>query len=83
MKVKNIEDIYPLTIVSNRYNSKIIIFNSHNESRYISTACEDEEVSYNLEDWLEKTIPTYGVNYGTGNDIWSAFEDYKIRNSKQ
>ena len=36
-----------------------------------------------LEEWLEKTIPTYGVNYGIGNDIWSAFEDYKIRNSKQ
>ena len=33
MKVKNIESIYPLTIVSNRYNSKIIIFNSHNERK--------------------------------------------------
>ena len=57
MKIKNIEQIYPLTIVSNRFNSKIIIFNAMRNSPFISTATENEEISYNLEDWLEKTMP--------------------------
>jgi len=83
MEIKKIEDIYPLVIVLNRNNYKIIIFNSHNDAHYVTTACEDEEVSWYLEDYLEKTLPNYNVNYGIGDDIQSAFEDYKIRNLKQ
>ncbi len=82
MSVKSIEEIYPLTIVNCRYKDRIIIFNASNDADYISTAVGNEEVSYRLESWLEETLPSYGVKYGIGKDIWSAFEDYKERNKE-
>lgn len=79
MKTKNIEDIYPLTIVRMRFKDKIIIFNCINSANFINTAVENEEISYDIENWLEREMSLYDIKFGIGNDIWSAFEDYKIR----
>lgn len=65
--------IYPLTIVSNRYKDLFIIFNANSISGFISDASEDEEISYELEDWLKKYCP---VRYGIGKTLEEALIDF-------
>lgn len=75
--VKKVEDIYPLTIISMRYGGKIIIFNAYSSLSDIETAAEDEDVFYDIENWL---IDNIAVNFGIGDSIDKAFEDYLNRN---
>ena len=85
-KVEKIEDIYPLTIVSTRYNGKIVIGNFEVDSgegddrlcmswaNYIQGS---EEVSYRLHEWMEEFIAP--CVYGIGPTLEEAFDDYKKR----
>ena len=73
---KELQKIYPLTIVSMRYKNLFIIFNSISVSGYITDAAEDEEISYVIYDWLEKHCP---VNYGIGETLEEALIDYNGR----
>lgn len=73
--INKIEDIYPLTIVKMRYGDKIVIFNSESDNSKIHDVQLGEEPHYELSKWLEENIsPQY---YGFGNDINSAFENFK------
>lgn len=76
MKINKIEDIYPLTIISNKYG-KYIILNCSSITTFVSTV---EEVE--IDDWETDMIQYFGqfdINYGIGESIFEAFEDYKNR----
>lgn len=76
----NIEDIYPLTIISMRYKDRLIMFNCTTNMEFISDAVNSEEISYDIEEWLEIRVKKeYGINYGIGHTIWDTFQDYKQR----
>jgi hypothetical protein len=76
-KIKNIEDIYPLTIITMRYGGKIVIMNTIAENHIVGDLQELEEPHYDLDKWMaENPVPEY---YGIGNTLWDAFEDYKKR----
>lgn len=78
-KMTKIEDIYPLTIVNMRYKDKIILFQAHNENPVITTAVEDEEVSYDIESWLSEKAGSFGIRYGIGNTVNEALEDFNLK----
>lgn len=60
------EDIYPLTIVKLRYGGKYVAFNCQ-EGHDIVQDVNNEDVSYELEQWLnENVLP---VPYGIGTTI--------------
>jgi len=79
----NFDSIFPLTIVQMRYGGKFVIFNSYSTFKIINDVEEDEEISYDIENWLEKTCPSYGVKFGIGSDIWQAYYDYTKRNEQK
>ena len=60
------EDIYPLTLVNLRYGGKYVAFNCA-EDHDIVQGINTEDVSYELEQWLnENVLP---VPYGVGTTI--------------
>ena len=77
IKIENIEDIYPLTIISMRYGGKIIILNRESDNSDIHELQLSEEPSYDLNKYMDDNISPQC--YGIGNTIWQAFEDYKKR----
>jgi len=76
-KIEKIEDIYPLTIISPRYKDVFVIFNRNSDSEQIHDVELNEEISYELDAWLQENISPNC--YGVGGTIWEAFEDYKKR----
>lgn len=76
-KIEKIEDIYPLTIVQMRYGGKYVIFNNESDNTLIHNIQLGEEPHYNLEQWMDENVAP--GNYGIGDTIWEAFEDYKKR----
>ena len=76
--MKKIEEIFPLTIVNMRYGQRLVIFNAYSICDFIASVQEDEEVHYILEEWLEEHVLPF-CNYGIGETIEEAFEDYKKR----
>ena len=88
IKIENIEDIYPLTIVSMRYGGKIVILNAEVDAgeangniSWSNLIQGDEETFYRIDEWLEENVKP--CLYGIGDSILDAFEDYKIRYKKQ
>ncbi len=77
MKIEKIEDIYPLTIISPRYKDVFVIFNRNSDSEQIHDVELNEDISYQLDEWLDEHISPNC--YGVGKTIWEAFEDYKKR----
>lgn len=75
--IQQIEDIYPLTIISMRYGGKIVILNTVAENHIVSDLQELEEPHYDLNKWMGDNLAP--EHYGIGDTIWEAFEDYKKR----
>lgn len=75
-EVNRIEDIFPLTIVSMRYGGRFIIFNAHHDKNFIDPVYDNEEVSRDIFNWLETNVK---CDFGIGDTIAEAFEDYKVR----
>ncbi len=75
--MENIEDIYPLTIITMRYGGKVVIFNSESDNSNIHEVQLSEERMYDLNEWLDKNVSPQC--YGIGETILEAFEDYKKR----
>jgi len=76
MKINKIEDIYPLTIISMRYGGKIVILNMESDNINIHNLQLGEESYYNLDEYLKSKISP--CNYGVGETIFEAFENYKL-----
>jgi hypothetical protein len=76
-KIERIEDIYPLTIISMRYSGKFIILNTIADNPRVSELQECEEPWHILDEYMKKHFSPFP--YGIGEDIWSAFEDFKKR----
>lgn len=73
--IKQIEDIYPLTIVRSRYAAgKIVILNVESDCTWVQDVQMDESVGIELEKWLKENVT---VQYGIGNTVWEAFENFK------
>lgn len=76
-QINNIEDIYPLTIVKQRYSGKIVIVEGDSDYSCVSSLQGNEEWSYHPHEYMDKEWAH--INYGIGSDIYSAFEDFKKR----
>lgn len=74
-KIHQIEDIFPLTIIQTRHG-KIVIFNADNDAEFIDSCQGDEEVQYDLLNWLSSNV---FCPYGVGRSLYEAFQDYKMR----
>ena len=60
------EDIYPLTLVKLRYGGKYVAFNC-GERHDIVQDINNEDISYELEQWLNENV--FPVSYGIGTTI--------------
>jgi len=76
MKIEKIEDIYPLTIVSMRYNGFAII-EAYCDAVCVNSLEGNEDWSYDPHYFMKKEWEH--INYGIGKTIQEAFEDFKIR----
>jgi hypothetical protein len=75
MKTFNkIEDIYPLTIVHMRHG-KFALVEGESDYGCVSSLEGDEEWQYEPEKYMKKEYPH--INYGVGNSIKHAFEEFK------
>jgi hypothetical protein len=74
--INRLEDIYPLTIVSMKYE-KLAIINANSNAHCISFLEDDEETQYEPHDYMESQWGN--INYGIGETIETAFQDYKNR----
>ena len=74
-KIYKIEEIQPLTIVSMKYNSKVVILNCKVDNEMVLKVQNEFIPSENLFKWLEKTLDP--IIFGVGNNINEAFENYK------
>ena len=72
-KLIEIQDIYPLTIVSRRYGGFAII-NAENDCDAVSALSGDEEYAYYAHKLMWDNW-SY-VKYGIGSTILEAYEDY-------
>jgi hypothetical protein len=76
MKYNEIEDIYPLTIISPRYNDNLVIFNLSSDHEIINNVELDEEIAYRLDEYLEENMY---APFGIGITLNDAFLDFKRR----
>jgi hypothetical protein len=76
MKPYKIEDIYPLTIVGMKHG-KFAIVNALSEASAIGSLAEDEEWQYSPHVYMRQEWKH--INYGIGDTIAEAFEDFKER----
>lgn len=77
MKPKRIEDIYPLTIVKMRFGGKIVIVEGESDYTCVGSLQGNENWSYNPHEYMSKEWDH--INYGIGEDIYSAFLDFQQR----
>jgi len=73
---RTIEEIFPLTIVMMRYGGKIVICNTIADNSTIQDLQESEEPMYDIDGYITKWSC---FDYGYGDTIWQAFEDYQKR----
>ena len=66
------EDIYPLTLITMRYGGKYVAFNTEEDSGFVQNV-NREEVSYELEAWLDKNVEP--CSYGVGTTIMDAMNN--------
>lgn len=76
-EIKRIEDIYPLTIIKMRYGGKIVLFQDEGDSSFVSKVQGNEEVFYNVDEWMKEWVSP--CIYGIGETIDDAFQDFKTR----
>ena len=69
---KTWEDIYPLTLITMRYGGKYVAFNAEEDSGFVQDV-NREEVSYELEAWLDKNVEP--CSYGVGDTIMEAMNN--------
>lgn len=79
IKINKIEDIYPMTIVRMRHG-KFAVIQAHCDADCVNSLEGDEEWQYDPHHFM-KTEWEF-VNYGIGNNIEKAFEDFKNRYDK-
>ena len=65
-------DIYPLTLITMRYGGKYVAFNAEEDSGFVQDV-NTEEVSYELEDWLDRNVDP--CPYGVGTTIMDAMNN--------
>ena len=66
------EDIYPLTLITMRYGGKYVAFNTEEDSGFVQNV-NREEVSYELEAWLDRNVDP--CPYGVGATIMDAMNN--------
>lgn len=76
MKPSKIEDIYPLTIVCMKHGQFAII-NARAHFSLIGSLEDDEEWQYNPRYYMR--LYWEHINYGIGDTISEAFDDFKER----
>ena len=74
------EDIYPLTLITMRYGGKYVAFNAEEDSGFVQNV-NREEVSYELEAWLERNVDP--CPYGVGDTIMDAMNNLLESMNKQ
>ncbi len=62
---KEWEDIYPLTLINLRFGG-YVAFNAEEDAGFVQSV-NNEEVSYELTDWLKREVDP--CPYGVGNTI--------------
>lgn len=68
---KEWEDIYPLTLINLRFGG-YVAFNAEEDSGFVQSV-NNEEVCYELNDWLEREVAP--CPYGIGKTIMEAMND--------
>ncbi len=76
MNLRRIEDIYPMTTVHMRHG-KFAILEVISECECVSMLQECEELQYDPHHYMKEEWEH--INYGIGNTLLEAFEDYKQR----
>jgi hypothetical protein len=76
---KTWEDIYPLTLIYLRFNG-YVAFNAEEYATFVQEV-NTEEVSYELESWLEKNVSP--CPYGVGDTIMEAMNNLLEAMNKQ
>ena len=74
------EDIWPLTLISMRYGGKYVAFNAEEDAGFVQEV-NTEEVSYELEDWLERNVSP--CPYGVGETVMSAMNNLLFKMNNQ
>ena len=77
--INKIEDIYPMTIVHMRHG-KFAIVEACCDADCVNSLEGNEEWQYDPHHFMKEEWEY--VNYGVGNTILEAFEDFKNRYSK-
>jgi len=68
---KEWEDIYPLTLINLRFGG-YVAFNADEDARFVQSV-NNEEVCYELKDWLEREVGP--CPYGVGQTIMEAMNN--------
>ena len=68
---KEWEDIYPLTLISLRFGG-YVAFNAEEDAGFVQSV-NNEEVCYELKDWLERKVDS--CPYGIGKTIMETMND--------
>lgn len=71
-----VEDIYPLTIVHMRHG-KFAVIECGSSCGWVTSLESDEEWQYEPDSYMKKECPH--INYGIGNSIKHAFEEFKTK----
>jgi hypothetical protein len=75
---KTWEDIYPLTLIRMRYETRYgesyVAFNAEENSGSVQEV-NREEVSYELREWLERNVDPLGCPYGVGKTVIEAMNN--------
>lgn len=70
---KQIEDIYPLTIIRTRFG-KFVILNCESDADCVTILESDELVQYNIHDYMNREFPF--LFYGVGDNLNNAFYNF-------
>ena len=68
---KEWEDIYPLTLINLRFGG-YVAFNAEEDAGFVQSV-NNEEVCYELKDWLERKVDP--CPYGIGKTIMETMND--------
>ena len=77
---KTWEDIYPLTLIQMRFGGKYVAFNAEEDAGFVQEV-NTEEVSYQLESWLEENVDP--CPYGVGTTIMDTMNNLLEKMNKK
>lgn len=75
MKIKQYEDIYPLTIIQMRYGGKYVTSNTIAENKLIQDIQELEDYHYKSDKEIIEKFKSYGLECGIGKTIWESLDN--------